>query len=258
MGANKKRQYFNDDFERDENQENNNLGLTTPEQNKEDHKELHFISEDERDVICREGMINYVHPTAIIGENVKLGKNNKIGAYCIIEGNTVIGDNNTFVSHSSIGTEPEHKLFFGKPNKGLIIGNNNMFREFTTVNAGCEIPTELKDNIIMLRGSHVGHDSIIMNDCVISCNVLIGGHSILGIGVNMGLGSICHQFSKIGSYAMIGMGCIITKKNIIECFGVYVGNPAKWIRRNTFHSEKFTEEGINNVFNEFVKLTTKS
>jgi UDP-N-acetylglucosamine acyltransferase len=235
------------------------MGKATPQQNQEDHQCLNdcIVENNDTAVICNNGITNYIHPTAIIGKNVKLGKNNKIGAYCIVEGNTVIGDNNTFVSHSSIGSEPEHKAFFGKTNKGLIIGNNNMFREFTTVNAGCERPTELKDNIIMLRGSHVGHDSIIMNNCIISCNVLIGGHSLLGEGVNMGLGSICHQFSKIGSYNMIGMGCIITKKTTMSCFCVYVGNPAKCIKENTFQSDKFTKEEIENIVNEFAKLYQK-
>ena len=29
-------------------------------------------------------MANFIHPTAIIGDNVELGDNNYIGAYCII------------------------------------------------------------------------------------------------------------------------------------------------------------------------------
>lgn len=155
---------------------------------------------------------NQIHPTAIIGNNVKIGKGNKIGAYAVITGKTTIGNNNVFEPFCSIGNEPEHKDFFGKKNKGTFIGNNNVFREYVTINAGCLMPTMLGDNITMLRGSHIGHDSNIHDNCTISCNVLIGGHSLLGKGVNMGLGSICHQYSKIGSYAMIGMGAIITKK----------------------------------------------
>ena len=44
-----------------------------------------------------------IHNTAIIGKDVKLGRNVEIGAYCIIEGNVEIGDdcilsNNVVVS----------------------------------------------------------------------------------------------------------------------------------------------------------------
>jgi acyl-[acyl carrier protein]--UDP-N-acetylglucosamine O-acyltransferase len=57
---------------------------------------------------------NYIHPTAIIGNNVRLGKGNKIGAYVVIQGKTWIGDNNVFEPFCSIGNEGEHKDFFGK------------------------------------------------------------------------------------------------------------------------------------------------
>jgi UDP-N-acetylglucosamine acyltransferase len=190
---------------------------------------------------------NHIHPTAIIGNNVRLGKGNKIGAYVVIQGKTWIGDNNVFEPFCSIGNEPEHKDFFGKKNKGVFIGNNNVFREYVTINAGIDKPTTLQDDIIMLRGSHIGHDSFISNNCVISCNVLIGGHSFLGVGVNMGLGSICHQFSKIGSYSMIGMGTIITKKSSINCFGTYVGSPAKYIKENDYKKEQFNYQQVLDV-----------
>lgn len=187
---------------------------------------------------------NYIHPTAIIGDNVKLGKNNIIGAFVVIQGNTTIGNDNVFEPFCSIGNSPEHKEYFKHKNQKTIIGNKNTFREYVTINSGIEKPTTLQDNIIMLRGSHVGHDSFISNNCIISCNVLIGGHSFLGEGVNMGLGSICHQFSKIGSYSMIGMGTIITKKSKILCFGKYVGNPAKCIGDNEHKRVQFSAEQV--------------
>lgn len=197
---------------------------------------------------------NHIHPTALIGDNVKLGKGNKIGAYVVIQGKTTIGDNNVFEPFCSIGNEPEHKEFFGKKNKGTFIGNNNVFREYVTINAGCYMPTILGNDIVMLRGSHVGHDSWIHDNCTISCNVLIGGHSLLGKGVNMGLGSICHQYSKIGSYAMIGMGAIVTKKINPNCFGVYVGNPAKYIKENDYMKQKWSYEMVLDICAEFDKM----
>lgn len=194
---------------------------------------------------------NTIHPTAIIGENVKLGKGNYIGAFCIISGNTTIGENNRFEAFCIVGSEPEHKEYFGKENKGVIIGSNNHFRELITINAGCQKPTILHDHITMLRGSHIGHDSTIMSYCTISCNVLVGGHSLLGMGVNMGLGSICHQFSRIGSYCMIGMGAIIPKKIKPECFTTYVGNPARFLGKNKYQYEKFSTEEIQKITEEF-------
>ena len=197
---------------------------------------------------------NYIHPTAIIGDDVVLGEDNYIGAFCYITGKTIIGNNNRFEAFCSIGTEPEHKDYFDEPNQGVVIGNYNRIKEFVSINAGCNKPTTLHNNILALRGCYIGHDSTIYDDCTISANVLIGGHCLLGYSVNMGLGSICHQFSKIGSYAMIGMGAIITKKVQPQCFGVYVGNPAKYIKENDYHKQNFTGEAVNRICAVFETL----
>ena len=52
-------------------------------------------------------MANFIHPTAIIYEDVEIGDNNYIGAYCII------------------GAPPEHKKHWDNPWSKVIIGNNN-------------------------------------------------------------------------------------------------------------------------------------
>jgi UDP-N-acetylglucosamine acyltransferase len=166
---------------------------------------------------------NTIHPTAV--------KNNYIGPYCVLQGNTVIGDNNRFESHCSIGSPAEHRDYFTQAGE-LTIGDNNTFREFVTVNAGSHSTTVVRNNVVMLRNSHVGHDSFIDNKVNLSCNVLIGGHSHIMEGANFGLGSICHQFSKIGAYAMVGMGCIIPKGRRIEPAHVVVGNPSRFIKLN--------------------------
>jgi UDP-N-acetylglucosamine acyltransferase len=115
----------------------------------------------------------------------------------------------------------------------VIIGNNNVFREFITVNAGTLKPTTLGSNIVLLRNSHVGHDSTLEDKVNLSCNVLIGGHSYIMEGANFGLGSICHQFSTIGAYSMIGMGSVVTKKSIIQPGKIYVGVPCDYLKDNT-------------------------
>jgi UDP-N-acetylglucosamine acyltransferase len=198
---------------------------------------------------------NYIHPTAVIGDGVKLGHGNYVGAFCYITGDTLIGHNNRFEAFCSVGTEPEHKAYFGKPNKGVIIGDDNIFREYVTINAGCEKPTKLMDHILMLKASHVGHDSTIMSNAILSCNVIIAGHSMIGRYVNMGIGSMCHQYSRIGSGSMIGMGTVITKKVNPKCFGLYVGTPPRCLKENTHLKKQFTEEDIRRICEEFESLT---
>lgn len=204
--------------------------------------------------------MNWIHPTAIIGKGVKLGKNNTIGPYCIID-NAVIGDNNTFQSNVIIGSPPEHKDFFeGLDGSGVLIGNNNVFREFITVNTGIQYNTHIGNDNILLRGSHVGHDVIIGDNCTISCNVLLGGFTQLLDGVNCGLGSITHQYSILGHYSMLGMGTIVTKQSKIEPGNIYVGSPAKYLKKNMVGLERanVSEELLKDFTNIYNKLCTNS
>jgi len=195
---------------------------------------------------------NFIHETANVGDSVKLGKNNYIGAFCNIVGDTIIGDNNRFEAYCSIGTFPEHRTYYEKQvSTKVVIGSNNVFREFVTINSGTIQDTIVEDYVWMLRGSHVGHDSLVRSNCTISCNVLIGGHSILGRWVNMGLGSICHQYSVIGGGSMIGMGCIITKKTPVKPFETHVGNPARHLRANNHRIDNSTPDEITMIHSHY-------
>ena len=176
---------------------------------------------------------NFIHPTAIVDDDVNMGLNNYIGPFCIIRNNVMIGSNNRFESHCCIGSLPEHKDYFNTGTSfGVRIGDENTFREFITINAGTIQNTLIGNNNILLRGSHFSHDSIMRDNCTLSCNVLIGGHSIILDGANMALGSICHQYSIIGHYSLVGMGGIVTKQNKIEPGNIYIGNPAKLLKYN--------------------------
>ena len=201
---------------------------------------------------------NLIHITATISHNVMLGKNNYIGANCYLV-DCVIGDDNRFEAFCSIGTPPEYKSHFTEGDWGIVfIGDNNVFREFVTINAGTKHNTTIGNNSWFLKGSHVGHDSLIMDNCTLSCNALVGGHSILMQGVNMGLGSICHQFSILGCYSMLGMGTIVVKKSQIEPFKIFIGNPAKYLKSNSVAIERnsFNSDDIlrfQELYNNFLK-----
>jgi UDP-N-acetylglucosamine acyltransferase len=201
-------------------------------------------------------MSNYIHPTAIVDPSVILGDNNHIGAFCYITGDTTIGNNNRFEAYCSIGTPPEHKHYYGKETKGVVIGNNNVFREFITINSGCTQDTTIENNVWILKGAYVGHDTLIENDALLSSGVLLGGYCIVGRNSNLGLGAICHQGTIIGGGAMIGMGAIITKKKAVLPLSVYVGNPAKFLKLNTYKLNILSEEEVeeyNNSYNNHIK-----
>jgi UDP-N-acetylglucosamine acyltransferase len=57
-------------------------------------------------------------------------------------------------------------------------------------------------------------------------------------GASFGFGVLVHPAKIIGSYSMLGMGCIVTKKQKIEPGKTYVGNPARYIKNNDYGLEK--------------------
>ena len=113
-----------------------------------------------------------------------------------------------------------------------------MFREYITINAGTEGLTSIGSNVIMLRGSHVAHDCVIEDGVTLSCDAIMLGHVRVMKHSNCGSGCQVHQHQVIGSYSMIGMGCIVTKKTNVEPGQVWVGNPAKRIKTNMLALDK--------------------
>lgn len=163
-------------------------------------------------------MANFIHPTAIIGDNVILGDNNYIGAYCII------------------GDPAEHKKYWGKqdgynePKGKVIIGNNNVITGLVTIDAGTETPTVIENECFIMKHAHIGHDSFIMNNVTISCGAKIGGHSIIGESSNIGLNAVLHQFSIIKKGCMIGASAFFKGESEPEM--KYAGVPARKIGSN--------------------------
>lgn len=175
--------------------------------------------------------MNIISTHAIIHEEAKLGDNNRIGPWVYIGPGVTIGNNNVITSHASIGTPGEHKSYFDYEGK-VEIGNGNTIREFVTINAGTIRTTRIGNNCILLRNSHVSHDTELEDEVTVSCNAIIGGESYIMCGANLALGCVIHQKSIIGSYSMVGMGAIVTKTSRILPGGVYVGSPAKPLKRN--------------------------
>jgi UDP-N-acetylglucosamine acyltransferase len=185
---------------------------------------------------------NVVDGTALIGPNVKLGKGNYIGPYCVIRGKVEIGDNNYFAAYVSVGLPPQHRkvpLNFKKlDDLGTIrIGSNNAFREFVTVHQPYISETRVGSQCYIMAYAHISHDTLVEDGVTIANSVQIGGHSVLMKDCNIGLSAVLHQFSVVGSYAMLGMGSI-TAKPVIP-FNKYVGSSPKRISINKVGLERY-------------------
>ena len=191
--------------------------------------------------------MNDIHPTAVIEDSVELGENNFIGPFCYFTGHLTIGDNNRFESHCAIGTRPEHAAHWHQDGR-TIIGDDNMFREHVTIHgAMIDGLTRVGNNVIMLRHSHVAHNCIVENNVTLSVSAIMLGHVHVMKYSNCGTGCEVHQFQVVGSWAMVGMGCVVPKASRIKPYKVYVGNPARELRDNTYYEvtpEEVHEETV--------------
>jgi UDP-N-acetylglucosamine acyltransferase len=148
---------------------------------------------------------------SIVGAGVELGDGSRIGPHCTIEGPTRIGRDNRFHGHAAIGGDPQDKKFEGERTE-LVIGDRNVFREFTTINRGTGQgggATRIGDDNWLLAYVHVAHDCRIGNGCVFSNNATLAGHVEIGDFVILSGFAGVHQFCRIGAHAFVGMGAFV-------------------------------------------------
>lgn len=153
---------------------------------------------------------NNIHKTAIIYPNVKLGKGNTIGAYC------VIGSNGEMRGVKQCD-------FRGS----VVIGDNNVISELVTIQRPFEkgeATTIGNDNIIMAH-SHIGHNAEIGNECELCTGTIIGGYAKIMDGAVIKLGCTIRNRLTVGIDSLVGMGSVVVK-SVLDGATVY-GNPAK-------------------------------
>lgn len=171
---------------------------------------------------------------AVIGPQVTIGSGCVIGPHVRIDGPVTIGERNTFVGSASIGTPPQDLKFKGEKTE-LVIGNNNTFREFVTINRGTSGGggiTVIGSYNFFMAYSHVAHDCRIGDHTVFANNATLAGHVEVGDHSTIGAFSAVHQFCRVGEHAFIGGGSICTQD--VLPFVKTVGNrPAKTYGVNT-------------------------
>lgn len=217
-------------------------------------------------------MQNNIHSSAIIGSNVRLGINNTIGPNVLIQGNVTIGDNNLI----GVNTMISNNVIIGNDNKftgaaslgslgemgtkgdiflengNVIIGNNNVIREYVTINSPVrKDKTIIGDNCYLMARTHIPHDADVRNNVIMATNSLVGGGSIIHNNAYIGLGAIVHQWTDIGESAMIGLQAAVTKH--VPPFCTVTGVPAKILKLNRIGLERrgFNSEILDEVEQNF-------
>ena len=165
-----------------------------------------------------------IGPYSVIGPNVEIAENSILHSHVNISGNTIIGKGNKIYPFASIGNDPQDLKYNGELTK-LVIGNNNVIREYVTINPGTSGgggQTNIGNNCLLMISSHIAHDCMIGNNVILANNVPIGGHVHIGDSVVIGGNSAVQQFTRIGKMAMIG-GMTGVLNDVIP-YGLSIGN----------------------------------
>ncbi len=140
-----------------------------------------------------------------------IGKGTKIWQFVVILKGALIGENCNICSHCFIEGHVK-------------IGNN------VTIKAG----VYLWDGIEIDNNAFIGPNVVFTNDIYPrSKQFKEPVKTIIGKGVSLGANSTILAGTKIGEYAMTGIGSVVTKD--LKSHGLYYGNPAKqhgWIDEN--------------------------
>ena len=217
-----------------------------------------------------------IHNSSVIDKQAKISKNVKIGPFCYIgpnveladdvelisnvhiEGYTTIGKGTKIFPFASLGTQPQDLKFKNEKNS-LSVGENNLIREYVTINPGTEgggSKTTIGNNCLFMISSHVAHDCIIGDNVIIANNVPLGGH--VTIEDNVQIGSHCSIYSnstiddkqgpvilkkncRIGTHSTIMPGITIGQNSVVGAYSfvtnnisdneLWVGVPAKLIKK---------------------------
>lgn len=165
-----------------------------------------------------------IHSTAVVSKNAKIAKDVEIGPYVIIEDGVEIGSRVKIYAQAQIlkgtiigadsqvhmgvilGHLPQIRDLAEKEAGGLIIGQRNIFREYSTIHCSSnnKQATIIGTENYFMGFSHVAHDCVIGNHVTICNGVLIAGHAHIEDYVFISGNVTVHQFCRIGRLAMVG------------------------------------------------------
>ncbi|MBI5504911.1 MAG: acyl-ACP--UDP-N-acetylglucosamine O-acyltransferase [Deltaproteobacteria bacterium] len=153
-----------------------------------------------------------VGPYSIVGGDVEIGARTEIGPHTVIDGHTCIGRRCRVTGQASIGTAPQDLKYAGGPTR-LEIGDDNVIREFVTVNRATEHGggvTRIGHRCMLMAYAHVAHDCTLGDNVVMANAATLAGHVTIEDWAIVGGLVAVHQFVRVGESVILGGGAMVT------------------------------------------------
>lgn len=181
--------------------------------------------------IVEEGAVvgkgSVIGPWTLVAANVVIGDNCRIHSHVVIKGPTTLGNGNEIFQFASIGEDCQDLKYAGEETR-LVIGDNNSFRESCTIHRGTiqdNALTQIGSNNLFMAYTHVAHDCMVGDHCILANNASIAGHVHVGDHVILGGMSGVHQFCHIGQHSFIAANALVLKD--VPPYLMASGQPAK-------------------------------
>ena len=205
-----------------------------------------------------------IHPTAVVDPKAEIDDDVEVGPYTIIEKGAIIGPGTRIRSHvfigegtqigkkcqifqfASVGEAPQALAYRGEKTY-LILGDQNIVREYVTLNRGTAPgggKTVIGHNSLFMAYSHVAHDCHLGNHVILANGATLAGHIMIEDHAIVGGLSAIHQFCQIGAHAMISGLTGIAQD--VPPYMTAAGSRAKLYGLNTVGLKrfKFSEETL--------------
>jgi UDP-N-acetylglucosamine acyltransferase len=146
-----------------------------------------------------------VGPFAVVEEDVVIGEGCELASHVVVKRYTTLGRRNRVYEYAVLGGEPQDVKFKGEKTR-LVIGDDNLIREGATLHraSGEGSETVVGSRNFLMIGVHVAHNCCIGDDNIFANEVALAGHITVEDHVFLSNNVGCHQFVRIGRYAMVG------------------------------------------------------
>lgn len=186
-----------------------------------------------------------IHPTAVVERGAKLAGDVEIGAgayvgpdvelaagvvlrpHAYVTGRTTLGEASRVFPFAVVGEEPQDKSFSGEVTT-LVVGRETTIREHAVIHVGTRKGggcTRIGDDVLIMNGVHVGHDSQIGSHVIIASLCAIAGHVQIEDYVAVGGLTGVHQFARIGESAMVAATSAVSQD--VPPFALAAGDRAR-------------------------------
>ncbi len=189
-----------------------------------------------------------IEPFVTIHKNVEIGEGTWIGSNATIMEGARIGKNNKIFPGAVISAVPQDLKYKGEETY-VKIGDNNIIREFVTINRGTKANNEtvIGNNNLIMAYVHIAHDCIVNDHCILANNVALAGHIEIHDWAIIGGQVAVHQFVNIGGHSFISGGTLVRKD--VPPFTKAAREPISYAGINSIGLRRrgFTTDAINQI-----------